>query len=448
MKGRIIRRTTEMSPERVLRQKVWKEMGLVGKGSLKKLSMPEVQRRMEPFAEEKYPVRMAGDRSKVPLDYSLAQWGHPKKLMEAFMLDPEIRIIVKRTPNAKALLERYIRLTLPKRGLRGYEGEWKALSPADIKAIVKSPSVYSNQANKLNAGIAAREARKKIAQTQKGCTIVDLGSGAGGTILPIIEKLNPIERSRIRIDLFDIMQVGLNEARNRLEKLGLKENQITTIKSNLGKMLQKKETRELIGKADIVVSGASLHHVSDINPEFKAAFKLLKKGGMFCFWDWGHYAWRAPNLIIAPEGTRVSTAGKFYEKGRRTIEAPKETAFIGRQPAKGVSRGRIPLEVQTVKEMLATWVTLLKYPPEYRQKFEQYFERAARRREPINFAEWLKGMTGVPTIEGKKAGIQFFEGHRPLELYLRAIKKAGFKRRPHAEYPTQSDLLYQIVVRK
>ena len=208
----------------------------------------------------------------------------------------------------------------------------------------------------------------------------------------------------------------------------------------------------MFGTADIVTSGAALHHVAAIEPTFEGVKRLLKKGGAFIFWDWGHAAWKAPRLVIAPDGAMVDKFGRYYEKGARTRHAEKGTGFVARSPIAGVTRGKAPTEYAAVREMLSTWVSLLHFPAKRKAEFLTWFDRKAARGEPIAFAEYLKKLEGARLERGmQRAEITYWEGHRPPELYHDAMRRVGMigeRGKPLTLYPTKSSLLYQMKVRK
>ena len=143
--------------------------------------------------------------------------------------------------------------------------------------------------------------------------------------------------------------------------------------------------------------------------------------------------------------------GRFYERGTRTKHAENKTAFVSRNRIAGVS-GTAPKEIQTVRDMLSTWISLLHFPKQRKTEFLQWFDRKAARGEPIQFGEYLKRLEGKSLERGMpKSEIRYWEGHRPPELYHDAMKRVGLigeKTRPFTIYPTANRLLYQMKIRK
>ncbi|MFH1234496.1 MAG: class I SAM-dependent methyltransferase [Candidatus Diapherotrites archaeon] len=453
------------STRATLRRAVFTELGVRGRKPLAVQTMPEIQGAMEPYAGRPYPTRMTSDRSRVPMEFSKRGWQNPQIVAEKLLKNPGIAQIVLRNPKAKSVLMQLIEIGLQERAVRAYGEEWKSLTPETIaKGVVgrattqrvggKEVKPTPLLANEFNAGIAAPRISNAVARlgTGKLYTIADLGSGGGGTILPIIERVPKQQRAKLRVVLVDVMKVGLREASAELQKLGVPAGQIVAINTNMAKLASNQKAKEFFGAADLVTSGAAMHHTSKIEPVFEGAKRLLKNNGEFIFWDWGHPAWRAPNLIIAPEGARVEKYGQYYEKGTRTREAPEQHAFISREQVRGVTQGWAPTELAATREMLSTWVGLLKYSPAEKERFLSWFDRAAKRGEPINLAEYIKRLEGRPLETGMKpAEIKFWEGHRPPEFYHEAMRKVGLIGNtgiPSTRYSTQSPLLYQMMVKK
>ncbi|MFH0954596.1 MAG: methyltransferase [Candidatus Micrarchaeota archaeon] len=438
-----------------IRKKVFRAMGL-GRGPLVQGTQPRLQRYFEPFSSKQYPTNRSADASRVPMEFGARQWGHTEFLQNA-LKSPAIARQIARDPIARIEFEKAIFDALQERALKAYSEEWSALSPKTISTLIERAKRTASKptpalANEHNARMVAQEAMQRL-QKGKMVTIFDLGCGGGGTIIPIIDSIPQESRHKIQVVLIDVMPTGLKSTARKLMRRGLVgKGQIIAIKENISKLMGNDRIARLFGTADIITSGAALHHVSAIEPTFEGVKRLLKKDGAFIFWDWGHTAWRAPNLVIAPEGARVDKYGRFYEQGTRTTEAGKKTAFVSRGKIAGISGGRAPTEYQTAREMLSTWIKLLHFSEERKQGFLEWFDRKALRGEPINFAEYLKRVEGAQLEKGMpRAELKYWEGHRPPELYHDAMRNVGLigeNKKPFTIYSTQSPLLYQIKVRK
>lgn len=438
-----------------IRKRIFKATGVAGKGRLADLSRRSIQRHFDPYAKRGYPAKMSSDASRVPIEYGARQWGHIDFMRNA-LKSPAIAKQIAKDPLARIEFERALFDAVQERALKAYAEEWSALSPKAISRLIGRAKATGKKptpaiANERNAAMVAQEAIIRL-QKGKSVTIADMGCGGGGTITPIIDSIPREFRSKVRVILVDVMQKGLKSTKQKLMRRGLNgKGQVVTINANLSKLVESNSLAKFFGSADIVTSGAALHHVASIEPTFKGINRLLKKNGSFIFWDWGHAAWKAPRIIIAPEGTIVDKYGRAYEKGTRTRYAEKGTAFIGRGETKGVT-GKAPKEHQAVREMLSTWISLLHFPKSRKAEFLQWFDRKAARGEPIEFGEYIKKLEGTRRQRGlPQAEIKYWEGHRPPELYHDAMRRIGMigeKTRPLTMYSTQSPLLYQMKVRK
>jgi len=438
-----------------IRKRIFKATGVAGKRKLAELSRFDIQRHFDPHAGRRYPARMSSDASRIPIEYGARQWGHIDFMRNA-LKSPALAREIAKDPLARIEFERAIFDAIQERALKAYAEEWSALSPKAISRLIGRAKATGKKptpaiANQHNAAMVAQEA-KAMLQKGKSVTIVDLGCGGGGTIMPAIASIPKELRSKVRVILVDLMPKGLRSTKQKLMRRGLNgEGQVVTVRANLSKLVENNKLAQFFGTADIVTSGAALHHVASIEPTFKGVKRLLKRNGSFIFWDWGHAAWRAPRLVIAPEGTRVDKYGRFYEKGARTKHAEKGTAFIGRGKTRGVA-GNSPREHRAVREILSTWISLLHFPERRKAEFLQWFDRKAARGEPIEFGKYLKRLEGTRRESGlPQAEIKYWEGHRPPELYHDAMRRIGMigeKTRPFTMYSTQSPLLYQMKVRK
>lgn len=411
---------------------------------------------------------MAGDKSKIAIDFQTKGWNNVDNLFEIARLDPEISKLVSRQPSLAANVKQELRRALIERAPKAYAEEWSALKPEEIDRLVARSAAGSppSQANEFNARYALPEIQRGISRLKPGrrFTIVDLGTGGGGTILPVVEKLSPAQRSRVHLVLVDTMPAGVQKAIVELQRLGVSEKQVTPVVANFFEMSKSKALQNFFGRANLVTAGASLHHTASMNPIFRTVYRLLGKGGTFSFWDWGHQAWRAQNLVVAPKGAVVNRTGSLMRLGKRVERAPREHAFVSQNPvikpgrAARLARGyaaRPHLEVDSVRNMLSTWVSLLRYDAVAKQEFVEYFNRQALKGEPINLMDWMsKNLEGRPlalTASGareEQANIQVWEGHRPPEFYTRALRQVGFKAAPNAFYSSASNLLYHIKLRK
>ncbi|MBT4871000.1 MAG: class I SAM-dependent methyltransferase [Candidatus Diapherotrites archaeon] len=380
-----------------------------------------IQSHLEATRTQAYPTHMLGNKSKVPRE-SYQGWGHIPTVRKAIG-NPHI-------PG------RVIKEALYERSAKAYEAEWNAAArKGKLKASAKAGTKQKmdqwakditrniTNANARNGQFVANEVKRRIGANDKAgrlTTLVDLGSGAGKTIFPTVEKLSPSQRKKVRVTCVDVSSKDFPTIKKGLLALGVPKENILLIKASFGSLLKNPKLRSLAGEADVVTSGAALHHMSRSETVFSEVQKLLKKGGSFKFWDWSHPTWRAPNLVIAPKGAEVSINGRAYKHNGKIVRGKSGMAFISQRPGK---RRNLRSELAQTREMLSTWVSLLNFSAKEKQAFRQWFDRRVESGKPINFESYLKRLQGKRP--SKKAEIEVMEAHKTWQNYSRALKGSG-----------------------
>lgn len=409
---------------------------------------------LNPAETRPYPSFMLGSRSKVPRE-SYYGWKHI----------PQIRNALSSALPGRHIPGSTIKEALYKRSAAEYEKEWttapeerwkraprvKAYPQKGVQTTKQRMAQWSADikknidfANSKNAALISPELKRKI-NASGNATVIDLGSGAGKTITPIIKKLNSGQRKKVSLVLVDVSAKDLQTAKQTLIEMGVPAKNIKPLKLNFGDMERSQAIRDLAGKADIVTSGAALHHLSKSETAFREINKLLKKGGSFKFWDWCHPAWRAGTLRAAPNGSRVSINGRAYSYNGKIARAERGTAFISQEIPKGRGSYKAPSELAQTREMLSTWVSLLNFPQSERRKFEKWFDSQVKAGKPINFGSYLQRLE--KTAPSKPAQIEIMEGHKLYRLYERAMRGSGLA--PNAtRFYTGSNLLAHFDVKK
>ena len=380
-----------------------------------------------------YPTRMLGDKSKVPRE-SYQGWGHIPMVRKAIG-NPHI-------PG------KIIHEALYKRSAKAYEAEWSAAekNARNKKVVAKAGTEEKmdqwaedidwniGNANAMNGRNVASEVKRRIVANARAgqlTTLIDLGSGAGKTIIPAIENLSPSQRKKVKVVCVDvsskdfpkILHGSPEKKKPGLLELGVPKENIVLVNASFGNLLKDPQLKKLVGEADVVTSGAALHHLSKSQTVFSEVQKLLKKGGSFKFWDWSHPAWRAPNLVVAPQGAQVSTNGRAYKFRGKIVRAEGGTAFVSRQKSR---RKNLRSELAQTREMLSTWVSLLNFSEAEKETFKRWFDSKVETGQPINFESYLRKLQGTRLAQGKKeASIEVMEAHKTWKNYERALKGSG-----------------------
>jgi len=387
-----------------------------------------VQKHLEATRTQAYPSYMLGNKAKVPRE-SYQGWGHVPTIRKAIG-NPHI-------PG------KVIREALYERSAKAYEAEWNAAAKKGKKAAAKAGTKEKmdqwakditrniNNANARNGQFVANEVKRRIGANSKAgrlTTLIDLGSGAGLTLLPAITKLSPAQRKKVRVVGVDVGSKGFSnilygdsvKKTPGLLELGVPKENIHLINASFGNLLKDPVLKKMVGEADVVTSGAALHHLSRSETVFSEVQKLLKKGGSFKFWDWSHPAWRAPNLVVAPRGATVSVNGRAYKHKGKFVRAKAGIGFISQRPG---GRKNLRSELGQTREMLSTWVSLLNFSVKEKQTFRRWFDRRVKAGKPINFESYLKRLQRERP--SKKAEIEVMEAHKTWQNYTRAFKGAG-----------------------
>jgi len=385
-----------------------------------------VQAVVAPFKKSPYPTRNIGSPTKVPAEARARGWGLYSGVRESL--------------GVKSIPGKFIESALDARSKREYDEEWSTTirkkQSAKQKAAAKvttgsrmaqwAVDIQRNitNANEKNSRIVSSDAINML-KRQKNVMIVDLGTGAGKTILPIIQKLNPEQRRRVQVAIVDVSSKDLQASKQLLIQAGIPEKNIIVAATNFSDMKRNRVINSIAGKADIATSGAALHHISRSQVIFAEANKLLKKGGSFKFWDWCHPAWRSGTLLVAPKGAKVSTNGLAYSSNGKIVKAQRGTAFISQEKGKYKNQRS---ELEQTREMLSTWISLLNFSQEERAKYERHFDGLVAQGKPIHFSEYLQQLESVkPSSEAKP---QVMEAHKTFENYRRALNGVGFTTKP------------------
>ncbi|GEM_PF-2659618 len=456
-----------------IREVVFRAISGVEGKSLRESSNPRVHRLLRPFDGADFPLNRIHDFSRVQRG-AQKQWVDKKQITE----------IIKSLPEAKAarvnsgvsvkeffrVLPRIVDEAIEYRGYRAYEEEWKSQSETQVREVVNAASGLPKKANELNAEETAKIVKNRL-RTQERVAVFDVGTGGGGTIIPMVQKLTPEEKKRIDVFCLDVMQHGLDRAKKALlgrtveefvagkwqkvrylEK-GLKPEQVVTINANFYDiaLLQKgrrappnysgtvEKIRPLVGKIDVVISGAAIHHSPNTQPVFSGLHLLLKPNGRIHIFDWGHYA-------------RTKREIELHSKGMKQ-----------RVP---VTKGNAPKKAETVYGMNRAWASLFWTYPKVGEKLERDMRAHEAGKKPFDFQKWIvenrKLIKKLKDAEKYKAAKKSgaippccMEGHEPLPERIRAMRQAGFKvQKAHTPFYDAAQphgvgsLLYLIKARK
>ena len=263
-----------MARSKGLREAVFAAIAGSLKRSLRESSDPVIHQLLRPFDARGYPVEQIHDFSRVQKSAQFPSLNNIAARLEKL---PAVQKALRaRGSRARSALMRMADEALEFRAARAYAEEWENLSPEQIRRVVNASGGWPEKANELNSDRVVAAIRSKL-KTQARYRLLDVGSGGGGTVLPVVAKLSPAERARLDVVIQDIMPAGLQFAQKELIKAGLEPGQIRRIECNFfdfqlldprrrpppGYSGNVSRLKALAGKLDGVTSFAAIHHMRD-----------------------------------------------------------------------------------------------------------------------------------------------------------------------------------------
>jgi hypothetical protein len=287
---------------RQLQREIYRELGLSrGKPTLTATNQ-RILRILHPtFDQKKAMYSIAHDFSILPAG-SRPKFVEMKKVNEILMQNPRIKQIVETHPRLGQALPSMVESTLSHRGFKRTTELWMKRNAikAGIKTIDDRAKGYSERMN-LKMGEVGSQLVKGLATP----VILDIGTGAGSTIISIVNKMPPEQRANAKIVISDVITTGLKDVKKYLASMGVKPENVIVLPTgfnHVATMLRtmkrqpflkkesdymfKKKLFSLLGKVDLVVSGATFNCFPEAKGILRAAKKLMKKGGSVAIWDW------------------------------------------------------------------------------------------------------------------------------------------------------------------
>ena len=371
-------------------------------------------------------LHMNHNRLKLPEEH-LQKHFSLKKLKEIVLEIPEIQRHLKERPEEKKEFNGVFQDAVFFHQVKSPFYWKKAGGDEYLKNISAAAEGVPQDMNEHNAETAAETAHQLLLKRKKGfVTILDVGTGTGGTIIPVLRKLaarHPDALSRTRVVL-NCVQPNLKEVKEKLEDLGVSWKNVVLVPTTFYAFSQAmgvrgmpeehpwpfadsetlRKIKGMKGKIDVIVSGATLNNLPRSSLAFDTLYALLSKGGRALLWDWGAF----------------DLAKKEYSKK----ELNRDIKTIGR---KRVTVG------DNIKGFWRFWlyhhgyIDPKKFDNKAWEKFEHYFNSSPK----IDVYGWFeKNFSELEKLRGNRdfTTMGFANrAYRTPEDVARAASHAGFK---------------------
>ncbi len=262
---------------------------------------------------------------------------------------------------------------------QAYRDEWDTATEPQYKDIAVAAeraglSDANAKLNEKNAEIIAKVIHKKEGKI----SIMDLGAGSGDTTITILKHLDERDRKRLSFTLLDPAGDALSEAKERIAKLGLidEENYRVVTCPDLDIPLHVREESQ-----DIITTVAAIHHHADLGTVLSIVYSVTKKGGFFVTADWHNSMWEHPNRVY-----------KMLEQ----------------------------MDWQTKKEDLNRFVKIYPLAREDVGNCKDLAEERANEQ----IIDFWRNYAAIRIGDGAHI---ILEGHRPVKKYVKEVEASGFR---------------------
>ncbi len=351
---------------------------------------PDFKPLLEPYFGTPYPLSRVGILPRVTRKY-MGNWINVMALTDYFYKVDRVGPLLQESTNSFWSAKELVKDVLSWIGTESYTDEWtKKSASMQLEDILEESIGVPEAANR----ILAQELEAKItghfrSGKRRRLRILDLGVGVGNTIAPVIELMGDLAdgghiphdfMKYVQVFLVDVSRRALNLTMARLTTHlpGLPElsystpvGNIVMLPSNFAELNMNATLNAYRGKMDLVISGASICHQTDLMPFFSFVRDLLAPDGEFHAWDWYNGpSWAAPRLRLSRDDRRRNV---FYVQDRDgrlhpPIYVDDEGSLTGRERKDFCGLARDAQGISVVYEMteddaavvLANFRTLLR----------------------------------------------------------------------------------------
>jgi len=326
---------------RNIRRQLWREisreLGVSRNKPTASATNPNVLRVLHPTHDRRTAMYFAAHDFSILPAVSRPEFVDRARVRAALMQNPRISSIVETYPKLGRGLDSMVENALSQRGFKRTTELWekRRAIAAGIKTIDERAKGYSERMN-LEIGKVGEGLVKGISSP----LILDIGTGAGSTIISVVQRMPKSQRAAARIVISDVIPTALPAVKKYLVSMGLRPGNVTIfpvgfnhIASTLRTMPRqsfvkkepgynfRKRLLSLIGKVDLVVSGATFNCFPEEKGILRAAKRLLKKGGHAAIWDWAGVETTARTLSREQLGQRLFVTEGQAPTGKENLLA-------------------------------------------------------------------------------------------------------------------------------
>lgn len=280
---------------------------------------------LEPYAGDRYPLSKVGMFPRVTRRY-MENWINVPKITKRLRQVKAIDVVMRELGLSPRESYSLVMDVMSRIGAESYTPEWNTISASiQLDDVISS---WTEEMTKKSNVILAQTVRPKILSHFSGggkrcLRIMDVGVGMGDTILPVMELMRVLAVEKkipedylkyTRIFLVDVSRYALDATSARLEERipGLEQlkniteiGNVVRIPVNFADLHKNSILRSQEGNIDMIISGASICHQTDLLPFFRMANYLLRNDGILHAWDWYNGpTYAAPRLRLSRDGKR------------------------------------------------------------------------------------------------------------------------------------------------
>lgn len=375
-------------------------------------------RELEPYADASYPLNRVGAFLRVVKEFQ-PSW------IDYVALEIKIREKNPFKDVSHADFQRSLKQVCYDIGTSSYTPEWLDVRTQNHLENINNVAEAVVASNKIIPASLEHRVKKFFRENPQGVlTVMDVGVGVGDTCVGVIELLDRLSQQgfvpknyedHLKFVLLDVMPRSLDITSRRLRKEQLTiEKQdsfarpihnIYPIQANFVDL--EDNVAKFNEQVNIIISGGSIMHNTNVDPFFKTMHKLLDKNGILFVWDWGNYSWAAPNLRVGR--SRASIKQDLYQISQQDVQAVYDNFALGWMGDGGLFG------------YSGDQYTLL------RQKLRREFMSGINSKEGFNFIKWLEENVAEKIPEPQeKTPYHLIEGYGPGEFYRSSMKRSGF----------------------